>query len=95
MNVSKLSKMSADEILAFVTGETVNKPKAKKQLKKVNLPQEPIKNVPLSKVKGSRRIIDTRTQKEEQDYSDFYVRQIPPGQRIDKVGIAIKTALKA
>jgi hypothetical protein len=91
MNRSDLAKMSADEILAFVTGETVSKPKAKKQLK--NITPEPIKNVPLSKVKGTRRVIDNRPTKNEEDYSDFYVRRIPSGQRIDKVGIAIKKAM--
>ena len=94
MNVSDFASMSVDDIIAFASGETTQKPKAKKQLKKVNLPQEPIKNVPLSKVKGSRRVIDNRPVKNEEDYSDFYVRQIPSGQRIDKVGIAIKKALK-
>lgn len=93
MNRSDLASMSVDDIIAFASGQTIKKTKVKKQLKKVDITPEPVKNVPLSKVKGTRRVIDNRPVKNETDYSDFYVRRIPSGAKVDKVGMAIKKAL--
>lgn len=83
-----LSKMSAAELAAFVSGETVKKATVRKTAKKVE-PQT-VKNVTLSNVKGSRRVIDNKVEKIETDYADFYVRRIPAGVKKDRVGMQLK-----
>lgn len=92
MNRTQLAQMSAADIIAFATGETVKKAPARKVAKKQET-QTVAKSVALSNVKGSRRVIDNKVQKVETDYADFYVRRLAPGVKTDKVGIAIKKAL--
>ena len=92
MNRTQLAQMSAADIIAFATGETVKKAPARKVAKKQET-QTVAKSAPLSNIKGSRRVIDNKVEKVETDYADFYVRRIPAGVKKDRVGIAIKKAL--